>query len=204
MTAPRVREHNRPPSRPDRLPPRRGSPPSSQTASDAGRLAGFARQRAGRRGLVRSALALAAAACLALSGSLALPATAEAQTTTCTLNTGDLWCGVVTVEKDSFVYGFLDATTGALSDTGFSVGTNSYTIKKGIIYVTGQQRHDLIQYWTWQEHIKPLEKPTGLDSLSTNSTRSSPPNLLPEHGLSRCAGRMVGPARAAATWRRPR
>ncbi len=50
--------------------------------------------------------------------------------TTCTLNTGDLWCGVVTVENDSSAfYGFVDSTdTGALSDTGFSVGTNSYTI----------------------------------------------------------------------------
>ena len=49
--------------------------------------------------------------------------------TTCTLNPGDLWCGVVTVEEDSSFYGFVDASdTGALSDTGFSVGTNSYTI----------------------------------------------------------------------------
>ena len=49
----------------------------------------------------------------------------------CTLNTGDLWCGVVTVEafEDSGTtigYGFLG--TGALSDTEFSVGTNDYTI----------------------------------------------------------------------------
>ena len=107
MTAPR--EPHRSPSSPDRLPSPRGGRPSSQTASAAARPAGLA--------------------CLALSGSLALPATAEAQTPTCTLNTGDLWCRVVTVEKDSFVYGFLDATTGALSDTGFSVGTNSYTIE---------------------------------------------------------------------------
>ena len=49
----------------------------------------------------------------------------------CTLNTGDLWCGVFTVEavEDSGTtigYGFLG--TGALSDTEFSVGTNDYTI----------------------------------------------------------------------------
>ena len=49
----------------------------------------------------------------------------------CTLNTGDLWCGVVTVGavEDSGTtigYGFLG--TGALSDTEFSVGTNDYTI----------------------------------------------------------------------------
>ena len=59
--------------------------------------------------------------------------------TTCTLNTGDIWCGVVTVARHSAGqiqagYGFVDAATdtGALSETGFSVpndgGTNSYTI----------------------------------------------------------------------------
>ena len=56
---------------------------------------------------------------------------------TCTLNTGDgdIWCGVVTVGAYSpggtdIGYGFVDAATdiGALSDKGFSVGTNSYTI----------------------------------------------------------------------------
>ena len=65
----RAREHNRPPSPPDRLPPRRGGRPSSQTASAAG-----------GRGLVGFARGLAAAACLALFGALALPSTAEAQT----------------------------------------------------------------------------------------------------------------------------
>ena len=51
---------------------------------------------------------------------------------TCTLNPGDLWCGVVTVERstDSFGYnGFLTPAAGALSDDDFDVGTNSYTIK---------------------------------------------------------------------------
>ena len=62
MTVPRLREQCRPPSPPDRRPP-----------------AGFARLAVARRGLVRSARALAAAACLALVGSLALPATATAQ-----------------------------------------------------------------------------------------------------------------------------
>ena len=61
-------------------------------------------------------------------------------TTTCALNPGDLWCGVVTVEElvfegTSFAYGFVDASaspnpsdTGALSDKEFTVGTNRYTI----------------------------------------------------------------------------
>ena len=44
MTAPRAREHNRPTSPPDRLPPRRGGRPSSETYSAAGRPAGLARR----------------------------------------------------------------------------------------------------------------------------------------------------------------
>ena len=82
MTAPRARERSDPPMPPDRRPPRRGggSSPSTYGASAAGRAAGFARPPLVRRGLVRSALALAAAALLLLSGALALPATAEAQT----------------------------------------------------------------------------------------------------------------------------
>ena len=84
MTAPRARERSDPPAPPDRRPPRRGggSSPSPYTcASAAGRAAGPARPPAARRGLVRSARALAAAALLALAGTLALPATAQAQTT---------------------------------------------------------------------------------------------------------------------------
>ena len=129
MTAPR--EPHRPPAPPDRLPSPRGGHPSSQTESAAGRPAGSARLAGARRGLVHSVRTLAAAALLALSGGLALPATAEAQT--CTLNTGDLWCGVVTVGVleilgSTVAYGFTGSGTGALSDTGFPVGTNSYTI----------------------------------------------------------------------------
>ena len=84
MTAPRAREQCRPPSPPDRLPPRRGggSSPSTCTASPAGRAAGPARAPVARHGLARSARALAAAALLALSGALALPPSAQAQTVT--------------------------------------------------------------------------------------------------------------------------
>ena len=61
-------------------------------------------------------------------------------TPSCTLNTGDLWCGVVTVVLHTVGgfdvgYGFADASTstntsdtGALSDETFSVGANNYTI----------------------------------------------------------------------------
>ena len=81
MTAPRAREQSDPSSPPDRRPPRRGggSSPSTSAASAVGRAAGPARLSGARRGLLRSARALAAAALLTLSGALALPATAQAE-----------------------------------------------------------------------------------------------------------------------------
>ena len=60
----------------------------------------------------------------------------ETVPTSCTLNPGDLWCGVVTVEDFSpggtlSGHGFVDipnvADVGALSDPGFSVVTNGVT-----------------------------------------------------------------------------
>ena len=78
----------------------------------------------------------------------AVKTNAEMGTPTCTLNTGDLWCGVVTVEKHTeggfdLAYGFVDASvttntsdTGALSDETFSVEPNNYTIDTA---VTGLQ-----------------------------------------------------------------
>ena len=126
MTAPR--EPHRPPAPPDRRPPRRGGSPSSKTASAAKRPAGFAR--------------LAGAALLALVGVLALPATAQAQTS-CSLNTGDIWCGLVTVaefERDSTsgtLRGYYTEIGGNLRPdefTDFTDGT-SYSVS-GIYYVT--------------------------------------------------------------------
>ena len=61
---------------------------------------------------------------------------ASATPTICTLNTGDIWCGVVTVGAITWSiggsstiggYGF-DSGGGDLSDKEFSYGTNSYTI----------------------------------------------------------------------------
>ena len=55
--------------------------------------------------------------------------TVNRATPTCTLNTGDLWCGVVTVGNGTGFDGYVSASSiGALSDTTFSVGTNNYTI----------------------------------------------------------------------------
>ena len=50
---------------------------------------------------------------------------------TCTLNPGDIWCGVVTVGSGSSYFGYDFQPTpvvGGLSDDDFEVGTNSYTI----------------------------------------------------------------------------
>ena len=93
----------------------------------------------------------AIAALIALFGALALPATAQAQDSTCTLNTGDLWCGEVTVAELSegfgtIGHGFFDAEPdqGALSDTTFSVGTNDYTID--LLYVNESQDGGFLQF----------------------------------------------------------
>ena len=114
MTAPRTREHANPPSPPERRPPRRGggsSPSPYIYASAAGRPAGPARLFGARRGLVRSARALAAAALLALSGALALPATAQA---------------VVLVSNFGRPVAPLNATVGTYQYAKcFSTGTNT-------------------------------------------------------------------------------
>ena len=60
--------------------------------------------------------------------------TVNRATPTCSLNTGDLWCGVVTVGHATGYDGYAaNSSFGALSDSTFSVGTNSYTIED--IYV---------------------------------------------------------------------
>ena len=138
MTAPRAREQRRPPPPPDRR--GGGSSPSAYAASAAGRPASSARPRVARRGLVRSARALAAAALLALSGALAPPAQAQA----CTLNTGDLWCGVVTVGvflDPPVAYGFFEEEevgdlVGTPADEMFSVDGNQYTITAVVVAST--------------------------------------------------------------------
>ena len=63
----------------------------------------------------------------------------EAMTPTCTLNTGDLWCGVVTVGTSSDGVGFVAADTdvGALTDNNgdqtITIGSDSYTISSLLV-----------------------------------------------------------------------
>ena len=93
---------------------------------------------------------------------------AAADTPTCTLNTGDIWCGVVTpashlVNGVAFAHGFVDDTpdTGALSDKEFSVVTdgvtNSYTIVAvalGVGNATGSLPFSLTSGLTAAEQAK--------------------------------------------------
>ena len=89
--------------------------PSSKTASAAARPAGFARLAGARRGLVRSARALAAAALLAALGALALPATAQAQAQALVNNFDEVHNTSVSFSDLQFAQGF---TTGR-SDASF-------------------------------------------------------------------------------------
>ena len=117
MTAPRLREQRHPPSPPDRLPPRRGggsSPSPCTCASAAGPAADAERLFGARRGLVRSARALAAAALLALSGALALPATAEAQEIALLSNT-----------EQSYIPGNAQIVADFKQAQGFNTGSNA-------------------------------------------------------------------------------
>ena len=93
---------------------------------------------------------------------------AAADTPTCTLNTGDIWCGVVTpashlVDGVAFGHGFVEDTpdTGALSDKEFSVVTdgvtNSYTIDAVVVAVgisTGSLSFSLTSALTAAERAK--------------------------------------------------
>ena len=137
MTAPRAREQHHPASPPDRRPPRRGGYSSSEAKPAAGRLARFVHPSAAR--------ALVPAALLAALGALALPATAEAQTN-CTLNTGDVWCGVVTVGTETDTggatigHGFsslTDNSFGTLADNSgdqtFTYGTETYAVSRVVV-----------------------------------------------------------------------
>ena len=122
MTAPRPREQRRPPSPPDRLPPRRGRPFLS--------IRCIRRRQAGaRRALSRSARAVAVVACLCLAGAFALPAV-QADTTENGPHGSDhthfyLWRTTMTVGESSEVFGYNSDSTdsfGSIStdaDFGF-------------------------------------------------------------------------------------
>ena len=117
MTAPRPREHRRPPSPPDRLPPRRGGHSSPYAVTAAGRPAGFARLAGARRALSRSARAVAVVACLCLAGAFALPAV-QADTTDNGPHGSEhthfyLWRTTMTVGESSGQLGYNTASTNS-------------------------------------------------------------------------------------------
>ena len=79
----------------------------------------------------------------------------------CTLNDGDIWCGVVTVEEvksgeDLLAHGFADTTSPATLDAGslagnpedrtFSVGDNEYTVQ-AVNVGTGSARDGKLGFW---------------------------------------------------------
>ena len=69
---------------------------------------------------------------------IAIKGSAGGGTPTCTLNTGDLWCGVVTVGNGTGFDGYVQIDSiGALSDRTFSVGTNNYTIDSIFVQTGG-------------------------------------------------------------------
>ena len=60
----------------------------------------------------------------------AVSTNAETVTPTCTLNTGDIWCGVLTVEAESTTQDGFGGPTGDLSDKTFRVGGRNYAIEQ--------------------------------------------------------------------------
>ena len=73
-------------------------------------------------------------------------AVTRAAATTCTLNTGDIWCGVLTVGSDSAGSrnGYHSGQYGQLSDTKFDLSSTEYTVES-IRWVTATgERKDLI------------------------------------------------------------
>ena len=136
MTAPRPREQRRPPAPPDRRPPRRGggSSPSIYAESAAVLPAGPGRLRDARRGLVRSARALAAAALLALSGALALPAAAQAQEIALVSNISESGTSNVSVNPVGFQIGGIDPREKRIAQR-FTTGPNTagYTLQSVVL-----------------------------------------------------------------------
>ena len=115
MTAPRPREQRRPPSPPDRRPPRRGRRLLTYHIWRICRRPASGSRAPARRGLVRSARALAAATLLALLGALALPTATQAQ-------------------DRVLVSNFAEADGGGVADVrppGFTVAGNVFGERRG-------------------------------------------------------------------------
>ncbi len=131
-----AREHGCPPPRPDTMPPRQGGRPSPCTyaASAADRPTGLARVRVARRGLLRSARALAAAALLALSGALALPTTAQAQEISLVSNLGESIDTWQNVNPPDFALGSVEIGEQRVAQR-FTTGPNEagYTLQSVVL-----------------------------------------------------------------------
>ena len=115
MTAPRPREQRRPPAPPDRRSPRRGRRLLTYHICRICRRPASGSRAPARRGLVRSARALAAAALLALLGALALPTATQAQ-------------------DRVLVSNFAEADGGGVADVrppGFTVAGNVFGERRG-------------------------------------------------------------------------
>ena len=124
MTAPRPREQRRPPAPPDRRPPRRGRRLLTYHICRICRRPASGSRAPARRGLVRSARALAAAALLALSGALALPAAAQAQEIALVSNISESGTQVTFVTPVGFQLGGIDSGETRISQR-FTTGPNT-------------------------------------------------------------------------------
>ena len=124
MIAPRLREQRRPPAPPDRQPPRRGRRLLTFHICRICRRPASGSRAPARRGLVRSARALAAAALLALSGALALPAAANAQEIALVSNMSESGTQVTFVQPVGFQLGGIEFGETRISQR-FTTGPNT-------------------------------------------------------------------------------
>ena len=134
MTAPRLREQRRPPSPPDRLPPRRGGRPSSQTASAAGRPAGLARTGPGRVGPHPFVHALL----VTIAMLLPVAAQAQAQEVVLVSNMANQSAGSLTISSAEYLYEISGYTLGEGEQRiaqQFTTGANSggYTLRSVVL-----------------------------------------------------------------------
>ena len=180
-----AREHGCPPPRPDRLPSPRGGRTSYKTESAAGRRAGFARLAGARRGLLRSAGALAAAALLALFGGLALPATAQAQEIVLVSNIAEQYDGEANITSPTFSLGNIEIGEQKVAQR-FTTGPNTaeYVLQSVTLGLTISSGEDQVVHVAIHENnssgdpgaqLAVLDNPAG--PIGVNRTYSAPSPL---------------------------